>query len=133
MMRGMRITTAVALVLVAAAPVRAHNPAPLAVTGPRPVRTSVWASNPTGLTPYPAGIRPWLKLADIKGRHAGQVSWSEALVNDGRLMADYVSAAPAEVARRALLFSRWPPGAGRETATSRPSSSPDRAAARRLP
>lgn len=56
--------------------------------------TAVWASKSTTLKPYPTGVRPWLKLADIKARHAGQATWTDALFNDGRLMAEYVSAAP---------------------------------------
>lgn len=94
MMRGMRAVLA-ALVATALAPVAsAQNPAPPPVAGPRPVPTAVWASKPTTLRPYPPGVKPWLKLADVKARHAGQSSWTEALFNDGRLMAEYVSAAP---------------------------------------
>jgi len=95
MMRGMRSAAAAALLVVAiAVPARAQNPAPPPVAGPRPVPTAVWASKSTTLKPYPPGVKPWLKLADIKARHAGQASWTDALFNDGRLMADYVSAAP---------------------------------------
>lgn len=95
MMRGMRSAATAALLVVAlATAARAQNPAPPPVPGPRPVPTAVWASKSTALKPYPPGVRPWLKLADIKARHVGQASWTDALFNDGRLMADYVSAAP---------------------------------------
>ena len=95
MMRGMRSAAAAVLLVVAiASTARAQNPAPPPVAGPRPVPTAVWASKSTTLKPYPPGVKPWLKLADIKARHAGQASWTDALFNDGRLMADYVSAAP---------------------------------------
>lgn len=95
MMRGMRSAATAALLVVAVATAaRAQNPAPPPVPGPRPVSTAVWASKSTALKPYPPGVRPWLKLTDIKARHAGQSSWTDALFNDGRLMADYVSAAP---------------------------------------
>ena len=94
-MRGMRSVAAAALLVIAtAALAQAQNPAPPPVPGPRPVPTAVWASKSTTLKPYPPGVQPWLKLADIKARHAGQASWTDALFNDGRLMADYVSAAP---------------------------------------
>lgn len=94
-MRGMRSAAAAALLVVAVASAAgAQNPAPPPVTGPRPVPTAVWASKSTTLKPYPTGVRPWLKLADIKARHAGQATWTDALFNDGRLMAEYVSAAP---------------------------------------
>lgn len=92
-MRRMRFALAAAVLALASA-ARAQNPAPPPVAGPRPVPTAVWASKPTTLRPYPPGLKPWLKLADIKARHAGQASWTEALFNDGRLMAEYVSAAP---------------------------------------
>ncbi|MEZ5288191.1 MAG: cupin domain-containing protein [Vicinamibacterales bacterium] len=93
----MRIVLAACGVAVLLAPAAsAQNPAPPPVAGPRPVPTAVWASKPTTLRPYPPGVRPWLKLADIKARHAGQASWTEALFDDGRLMAHYVAAAPGE-------------------------------------
>lgn len=94
-MRGMRSVAAAALLVIAtAALAQAQNPAPPPVPGPRPLPTAVWATKSTTLKPYPPGVQPWLKLADIKARHAGQASWTDALFNDGRLMADYVSAAP---------------------------------------
>jgi quercetin dioxygenase-like cupin family protein len=93
MMRRMRSALVVAVLAVAPA-AWAQNPTPPPVAGPRPVPTAVWASKPTTLRSYPAGVKPWLKLADIKARHAGQTAWTEALFNDGRLMAEYVSAAP---------------------------------------
>jgi quercetin dioxygenase-like cupin family protein len=92
MMRGMRIALAGLLVASVVLDAAAQNPAP--PPGPRTTPTAVWASKATALKPYPPGIRPWLKLADIKARHTGQAAWTEALFNDGRLMADYVSAAP---------------------------------------
>lgn len=90
----MRIVLAAAVVLSLTHDARAQNPAPPAVPGPRPVPTSVWASKPITLPAYRSGLRPWIKLADVKARHAGQANWREALFDDGRLMADYVSAAP---------------------------------------
>ena len=97
MMRGMRSVAAAALLVLAATAAHAQNPAPPPVPGPRPVPTAVWASKSTTLKPYPPGVQPWLKLADIKARHAGQATWTDALFNDGRLMAHYVSAAPGTI------------------------------------
>ncbi len=59
-----------------------------------PVPTSVWASKPTVTPAYRVGLVPWIKLADVKAKHAGQASWTEALFDDGRLMAHYIAAAP---------------------------------------
>jgi quercetin dioxygenase-like cupin family protein len=95
MMRRMRLLPALALpLLMVAANAAGQSPATAVSGAPRPVPTAVWASKPTTLPPYPPGITPWVKLADVKARHAGQQTWTERLFNDGRLMADYVSAAP---------------------------------------
>lgn len=61
---------------------------------PRPVPTAVWASKPVTPPGYPPGLQPWVKLSDVKARHAGSANWRERLIDDGRLMAEYVSAAP---------------------------------------
>ena len=90
----MRILIGGALALALTSLAGAQNPAPPPVAGPRPVPTSVWASKPTVTPGYRGGLVPWIKLADVKARHTGQASWTDALFNDGRLMAAYVSAAP---------------------------------------
>jgi quercetin dioxygenase-like cupin family protein len=61
---------------------------------PRPVPTTVWAQQPAKTPGYKAGLKPWVKLADIKSKHKGQANWREVIVDDGRLTAEYVSAAP---------------------------------------
>ena len=61
---------------------------------PKPVPTMVWAPKPVNTPPYAAGLRPWVKLADLKAKHRGQPDWHEVVVDDGRLMAEYFSAAP---------------------------------------
>ena len=67
----------------------------------RPVPTAVWAPKPARTPGYPAGIRPWVKLADIKARHKNEANWRETIVDDGRLTGEYVMAAPGtKVSRR---------------------------------
>ena len=61
---------------------------------PRPAPTTTWAPKPVKTTAYKPGLKPWTKLADVKAKHKGQASWSEVVVDDGRLVAEYVSAAP---------------------------------------
>jgi quercetin dioxygenase-like cupin family protein len=61
---------------------------------PRPVPTSLWAPKPLKTPGYVPPQKPWVKLADLKARHKGQANWSELLVDDGRLTAEYFSAAP---------------------------------------
>ena len=69
---------------------------------PRPVPTAVWASKPIKTPAYKPGLRPWVKLADLKDRHKGQANWHEVLVDDGRLTAEYFSAAPGTTVSRRL-------------------------------
>jgi len=68
----------------------------------RPVPTQVWAPKPTAVPPYPAGVKPWTKLADIKARHTKESNWRDVIVDDGRLTGEYVFAAPGTVVARRL-------------------------------
>lgn len=61
---------------------------------PKPVPTSAWAAKPVKTPGYRGIHKPWTKLADLKTRHAGRSDWRELLVDDGRLTAEYFSAAP---------------------------------------
>ena len=68
---------------------------------PKPVPTVLWASKPVKTPGYTGIHKPWIKLADLKTKHKGQSAWRELLVNDGRLTAEYFSAAPGtKVSRR---------------------------------
>lgn len=60
----------------------------------KPVPSSVWVPKPVVLAGYTAPQRPWVKLSDLKGAHRAEANWRELLVDDGRLTAEYVSAAP---------------------------------------
>ena len=73
----------------------------LALLGPsaapaqdKPVPTSAWVPKPMALKGYTPPQRPWIKLPDVKAAHRSEANWRELLVDDGRLMAEYVSAAP---------------------------------------
>ena len=93
-MRPITILT-VATVLNSTALMNAQQPPP------KPVPTSAWATKPVKTPGYTGIHRPWIKLADLKARHKGRPTWREMLVNDGRLTADYFSAAPGtKVTRR---------------------------------
>jgi len=70
---------------------------PHAAQDQRPVPTAAWAPKPTVTPAYPAGQKPWTRLADVKARHAAGANWRERVVDDGRLTADYESAAPGAV------------------------------------
>src|SRR4051794_20361467 len=74
----------------------------LAAQATRPAPTAVWAPKPTTTPAYPAGITPWVKLADIKARHKGDANWREVIVNDGRLAGEYVSAAAGSIQSRRM-------------------------------
>jgi quercetin dioxygenase-like cupin family protein len=60
----------------------------------KPLPTAVWVPKPIALTGYTPPQRPWIKLPDLKAAHRGEANWRELLVDDGRLTAEYVSAAP---------------------------------------
>jgi quercetin dioxygenase-like cupin family protein len=60
----------------------------------KPVPTVAWAAKPVTTPGYTGIQKPWIKLADLKAKHKGQTSWRELLVDDGRLTAEYVAAAP---------------------------------------
>ena len=63
-------------------------------TTPKPVPTSAWAPKPVKTPGYRGIQKPWIKLAALKAKHKGQTTWRELLVDDGRLTAEYFSAAP---------------------------------------
>src|SRR5688500_5670299 len=86
---------AVALLFNGSALVDAQQPPP------KPVATSAWAPKPVKTPGYTGIHKPWIKLADLKAKHKSQSTWRELLVNDGRLTAEYLSAAPgSRVGRR---------------------------------
>jgi quercetin dioxygenase-like cupin family protein len=60
---------------------------------PKPVPTVAWAPKPIKTPAYKAGLKPWVKLADIKARHKG-ADWNEVIADDGRLVAAYHSSPP---------------------------------------
>ena len=68
---------------------------------PRPVPTTVWAAKLIKTPAYGSGLKPWVKLAELKAKHKGQSSWREVVVDDGRLTAEYVADVPgSKVPRR---------------------------------
>lgn len=60
----------------------------------RPVPTVVWAPRPVKTPAYKPGLKPWVKLADLKAKHKGEASWHEVIADDGRLIGEYYAAAP---------------------------------------
>lgn len=67
----------------------------------KPVPTAVWAPKPTKVPAYTPPQKPWTKLSDLKARHKNESNWRELVVDDGRLTAEYFSAAPGtKVGRR---------------------------------
>jgi quercetin dioxygenase-like cupin family protein len=58
----------------------------------KPVPTLVWAPKPVQTPGYRAPQKPWIKLADLRMRHKDEAAWRELLVDDGRLIAEYIAA-----------------------------------------
>jgi quercetin dioxygenase-like cupin family protein len=69
---------------------------------PRPVPTAVWAPKPIKTPSYKAGLKPWVKLPDLKAKHKGRSDWMEIVADDGRLSGAYVSAAPGSTVARSF-------------------------------
>jgi quercetin dioxygenase-like cupin family protein len=63
-------------------------------TAPKPVPTSAWAPKPIKLPGYSGIQKPWTRLAELKAKHKAATTWRELIVADGRLTAEYFSAAP---------------------------------------
>jgi len=60
---------------------------------PQPTPTLVWAPKPTSTPAYTPTQKPWVTLAEVKARHAGDTTWRDLIVDDGRLTGEYVAAA----------------------------------------
>lgn len=89
-MRNYLLVAVAGLIAGCASLASAQQPA----AAPRPVPTSAWAPKPIKTPGYVPPQKPWVKLADLKAKHKGQANWHELLVDDGRLTAEYFSAAP---------------------------------------
>jgi mannose-6-phosphate isomerase-like protein (cupin superfamily) len=61
---------------------------------PRPVPTTLWAPKPAKTAAYGKGLKPWVKLDDLKAKYKGRADWQEVVVDDGRLAAQYISTPP---------------------------------------
>ena len=55
-----------------------------------------WAPVPTAPAVWVAPNRPIWKLADLLAQHKGQADWTQTVVSDALLHADYISMAPGE-------------------------------------
>jgi quercetin dioxygenase-like cupin family protein len=82
------------LILIIAALVSTSIEAGAQQAAPKPVPTPAMALKPIKTPPYKPGLKPWVKLADVKAKHKGQANWTEVAADDGRLSGAYVSAAP---------------------------------------
>ena len=67
---------------------------------PRPTPTSAWALKPLKTPVYRPGLRPWVKLAEVKKKYQARPNWTEVVVDDGRLSGAYVSSAPGSKTQR---------------------------------
>jgi mannose-6-phosphate isomerase-like protein (cupin superfamily) len=54
----------------------------------------VWAPKPTTLPKYVPPMRPLTKLSDVLTKHNGQQDWSQVIVDDDHLHAEYISMSP---------------------------------------
>jgi mannose-6-phosphate isomerase-like protein (cupin superfamily) len=61
-----------------------------------------YAPKPIQPMPYLAPMKPLVRLADLKAKHAGQANWSELVVYDKNNRAEVISAAPGSKVPRHL-------------------------------
>lgn len=69
---------------------------------PRPPAKIFYAPKPVQPMPYLAPMKPFVRLADLKARHAGHANWSELVVYDKNNRAEVISAAPGSKVPRHL-------------------------------
>ena len=62
--------------------------------GPRVPPSVAWAPKPIKPEGWIAPNKPIWRLAEILAAHKGQADWTEPIVRDGYLQADYISMAP---------------------------------------
>lgn len=68
----------------------------------RPPAKIFYAPKPIQPMPYLAPMKPLVRLADLKAKHAGQANWSELVVYDKNNRAEVISAAPGSKVPRHL-------------------------------
>ena len=68
----------------------AAPPAAAGGRGPRVPPPVAWAAKPTTPTGWIAPMKPVWRLAEILAAHKGQADWTEAIVRDSYLQADYI-------------------------------------------
>lgn len=86
-----------------APPAGAGAPAAAGATGrpafapPPPMR--FWAPKKTPYANYVAPNKPWWKLADVLAMHKGEKSWSQPIVRNADIVADWHQIAPGQTTR----------------------------------
>jgi mannose-6-phosphate isomerase-like protein (cupin superfamily) len=68
----------------------------------RPAKRVFYFPRPVNRAPYPAPMKPVVRLADLKAKYYGQTNWSEVVVADRNTRAQVISAAPGSKLRRHL-------------------------------
>ena len=64
--------------------------------GPRVPPPTAWAPKPVRPAGWVAPMKPVWRLADILAAHKAQANWTETVVSDNYLHADYISMGPGE-------------------------------------
>jgi mannose-6-phosphate isomerase-like protein (cupin superfamily) len=92
---------ATGLASVCLAPAQAQTPPARGPAAPPPM--FAWSTKPTKLTPYLSPQRPHTKLADVLARHRRAASWSEVIVDDGQMHAEWIQAEPGQKTKTQML------------------------------
>jgi mannose-6-phosphate isomerase-like protein (cupin superfamily) len=101
----MRVTTAACVALAiafGAALLSAQAPAAQAGRGGPPAPNIVLAPKATAPAGWVSPNKPWTKLPEVLAKHVGQTDWTEAIVSDELLHADYISMGPGKKTARRM-------------------------------
>src|SRR5262249_5134967 len=90
----MRVSRQVTSVALAALAIAAFSAARRDVHAQAQREILAWAPMPTQPSAWVPPNRPHWKISELLAKHKGQPNWTETVVSDGTLHADYVSMAP---------------------------------------
>jgi mannose-6-phosphate isomerase-like protein (cupin superfamily) len=93
-----------------ALPDNLHSTGIILITPSQQAPTFAWAPLPAQPTTWVAPNKPIWKLADLLAQHKGQQNWSETVVSDNQLHADYISMAPVQKPRASSIPITEPGG-----------------------
>lgn len=94
MTKGATMRNTLAAMMIAAIALPALAQAPQGQRPAPPPPLVAWTPKKTPPTPWRAPNRPWWKLADVKAVHRGKANWTQPVIRNKDLVADWHQLAP---------------------------------------